>query len=86
MRLQNLIPRSYDRAEFADAIIRAAREVQDPALADPRANRRVNNVNNNANEKQYRGFDVSQSHKYYESINSAFDREIISGRGWKVLS
>lgn len=71
------------RAEFADAIIRAAREVpKDPALADPRANRRVNNVNNNANEETVpRFFDVSQSHKYYESINSAFDREIISGRG-----
>lgn len=71
------------RAEFADAIVRAAREVpQDPALVDSRVNRRVNTNNrNNEEETTQRFFDVSKNHKYYDSINSAFDRGIISGRG-----
>lgn len=69
------------RAEFADAIIHAAREVpKDPTLVNPRTSRRINN-NNDEDEITPRFFDVTPEHKYYQSINSAFDREIISGRG-----
>ncbi|MDQ2084968.1 S-layer homology domain-containing protein [Herbivorax sp. ANBcel31] len=68
------------RAEFADAIIHAAREVpEDPALINPRANRRINN--NDEEEVAQSFFDVLPDDKYYDSINSAFNRGIISGRG-----
>ncbi|TYQ15318.1 UNVERIFIED_CONTAM: S-layer family protein [Acetivibrio alkalicellulosi] len=67
------------RAEFADAFVRAAKEVPlDPALVNPRANRALNNTNNQIISPF---LDVPSDSKYFKSINSAFERGMISGRG-----
>ncbi|MFZ5989957.1 MAG: S-layer homology domain-containing protein [Bacillota bacterium] len=67
------------RAEFADAIVLAAKEVpQDPTLL----NTRISRASKSAKEEIVSPFrDVSTESKYFNNINSAYKRGMISGRG-----
>lgn len=67
------------RAEFAEAIVLAAKEVpEDSTLVTARTSR----TTKSKKEEILSPFeDVAVESKYFESINSAFKRGIISGRG-----
>jgi N-acetylmuramoyl-L-alanine amidase len=67
------------RGEFTKAFINAAKEVpDDPALAKTT---RTTNRNTETEEEQESIFpDVSKDNEFYESIESAYNREIIYGR------
>lgn len=67
------------RAEFADAIVLAAKEVpQDSTLVTSRTSR---TVKSKKEEILSPFIDVQVESKYFESINNAYKRGIISGRG-----
>lgn len=67
------------RAEFADAIVLAAKEVpQDSTLVTSRTSR---TVKSKKEEILSPFIDVEVESKYFESINNAYKRGIISGRG-----
>ncbi|NLL06498.1 MAG: S-layer homology domain-containing protein [Clostridiaceae bacterium] len=67
------------RAEFADAIVKAAKEVpQDSTLVTSKTSR---SVKNKKEEILSPFIDVPVESKYFESINNAYKRGIVSGRG-----
>lgn len=77
---QNFNPQDVmTRAEFADAIVLAAKEVPvDTSLVTSKTNR----TTRSKKEEILSPFiDVAVDSKYFENINNAFKRGIISGRG-----
>jgi hypothetical protein len=67
------------RAEFADAIVLAAKEVPKDSLTATAKTSRT--VNKKAEEIISPFLDVSTESKYFENINNAYKRGMISGRG-----
>ncbi|NLP13926.1 MAG: S-layer homology domain-containing protein [Clostridium sp.] len=78
--------RIMTRAEFADAIILAAREVpEDPLLVKSRTGRQT--ASRGAAEETISSFvDVSTENRYFRSIESAYNRGMISGRGYNIFA
>ncbi|WP_265446520.1 S-layer homology domain-containing protein [Acetivibrio straminisolvens] len=72
------------RAEFAEAIVLAASEVpKDSLLVESKTTKKSSNIK----EEIISPFnDVPTGSKYFESINSAFKRGMISGRGDKIFA
>lgn len=67
------------RAEFAEAIVLAASEVpKDSLLVESRTARKPSNTEDEITSPF---LDVSTENEYFESINNAYKRGIISGRG-----
>lgn len=77
--------RYMTRSEFADAIVRAAKEVPaDPMLTS----KAVTTASKNKSQKQEVSLfdDVSTDNVYFNSIDSAYKRGIINGKGDNVFA
>ncbi len=74
------------RAEFAEAIVLAAKEVpEDPLLAKSRTSTQTST--RKAIEETVSPFvDVSTESRYFKSIESAYNRGMISGRGYNIFA
>ncbi|NMB34401.1 MAG: S-layer homology domain-containing protein [Clostridium sp.] len=73
------------RAEFADAIILALKDVpKDPLLVESRTS--ASKTNKKEEEKVSPFMDVPTDSKYFGSIESAYKRGMISGRGYNIFA